>query len=99
MWYSFGDKHEIIRRECKTGRRRVDATLPVVIALCACFVVTRHFFVSGVDDYRLIQQIVFAASGGIILMMGIIKFLRNDRELDIALILVLVIILIILFIL
>lgn len=99
MWYSFGDKYEIIRREGGTGRRRVNATLPVVIALCACFVVTRHFFVSGVDDYRLIQQIVFAASGGIILMMGIIKFLRNNHELDIVLIFVFAIILIIFFIL
>ena len=93
MWYSLGDKYEITKRQSDPSIKRVNTTLPVIVVLCVCFVVTRNWFTSSIEAYRLIQQIVIIASLVTILIMSILKFKRNNNELDIALVCIFVILL------
>ena len=92
MWFSIGDRLKIVRQEnadAKSGK----TTLPLVVLLCACFVVSTFFFTSRVPASHLIRQIVYIVSLCAIAIMGIVKFIRIKQEVDISLVCIFAIIL------
>lgn len=86
MWYSLGDKYEIVKEK---KQRKFNSTIPSLIVLCCLFVANSWIFEKSLPSsafYNSIPIIVAIAAMTASLVMLIIKYKKNNKELDLLLI-------------
>lgn len=103
MWKSLGDKTDIERHDEQRHPRRVRTNVPAIIILIVGFAVNSYTgseliarWTGSMETYFTIQRIVCATSIAASLLLAGWKFRRNDREVDVMLLVLALLFLVIL---
>ncbi len=89
MWYSIGDKYQVIRHDNGRYERRFNAFIPAVLIIAGVFLVNSYTFTTWFENdglmsgIRLAVNVLATVSSALV---AILKYLKNNKEIDLLIV-------------
>lgn len=95
MWISLGDKFDLEKHDSKRHPRKIQTNRIALFILVICFLANsytiNHTIIKSAHIALIIQYTICAISIGYVILLLTMKYLRNHKEIDIALLWLLIV--------